>query len=119
MWDHRSVAALPVTTSIAACSWRSLMNSLVEVARRRPLQLMQPLMLLLQLIHFDDLNAYGFVELIRGIISSKPNEWQFIISTCEDRLFSLMQKKFARLAGRAIFYEFLGMSDNGPIVEQR
>lgn len=69
--------------------------------------------------HFDDLNAYGFVELIRGIISSQPNEWQFIISTCEDRLFTLMQKKFARLPGGAIFYEFLGMSDSGPIVERR
>lgn len=68
--------------------------------------------------HFDDLNAYAFVELIRGIISPQPNEWQFIISTCEERLFSLMQKKFSRLNGGAIFYEFLGMSDKGPIVER-
>lgn len=69
--------------------------------------------------HFDDLNAYGFVELIRGIVASKPNEWQFIISTCEERLFSLMRKKFSRFDGGAIFYEFLGMSDDGPIVERR
>lgn len=69
--------------------------------------------------HFDDLNAYGFVELIRGIISSKPDQRQFIISTCEERLFSLMQKKFARLHGGAIFYEFLGMSDDGPIIERK
>lgn len=69
--------------------------------------------------HFDDLNAYGFVELIRGIISSQPNAWQFIISTCEDRLFALMQKKFARVAGGAIFYEFIGMSEDGPMVERR
>ena len=69
--------------------------------------------------HFDDLNAYGFVELIRGIVSSKSDQRQFIISTCEDRLFSLMQKKFARLDGGAIFYEFLGMSNDGPIVERK
>jgi exonuclease SbcC len=69
--------------------------------------------------HFDDLNAYGFVELVRGIITTYPNEWQFIISTCEERLFALMQKKFARLPSRAIFYEFVGMSEDGPIVERR
>jgi exonuclease SbcC len=69
--------------------------------------------------HFDDLNAYGFVELVRGIIATSPNEWQFIISTCEERLFDLMQKKFSRLPSGAIFYEFLGMSERGPIVERR
>ena len=69
--------------------------------------------------HFDDLNAYGFVELVRGIISTSPNESQMIISTCEDRLFSLMQKKFSRLPSGAIFYEFIGMSEKGPIVERR
>jgi exonuclease SbcC len=69
--------------------------------------------------HFDDLNAYGFVELIRGIISTSPNEWQFIISTCEARLFDLMQKKFSRLPSGAIFYEFAGMSEKGPIVVRR
>lgn len=69
--------------------------------------------------HFDDLNAYGFVELIRGIISTSPNEWQFIISTCEQRLFDLMQKKFSKLDSGSIFYEFMGLTDKGPIVERR
>ena len=67
--------------------------------------------------HFDDLNAYGFIEIIRGIVSTSPNAWQFIISTCEERLFSLMQKKFS--ATNAIFYQFMGMSEGGPIVERR
>lgn len=67
--------------------------------------------------HFDDLNAYGFIEMIRGIVSTSPNEWQFIISTCEERLFNLMQKKFS--SANAIFYQFMGMSDGGPIVERR
>jgi exonuclease SbcC len=69
--------------------------------------------------HFDDLNAYGFVELIRGIISTSPNEWQFIISTCEQRLFDLMLKKFSKLESGSIFYEFMGLTDKGPIVERR
>lgn len=68
--------------------------------------------------HFDDLNAYGFVELIRGIISTSPNEWQFIISTCEKRLFDLMQTKFSKLDSGSIFYEFIGLTDKGPIVER-
>jgi exonuclease SbcC len=69
--------------------------------------------------HFDDLNAYGFIELIRGIVSSRPQAWQFVISTCEDRMFALMRKKFERIAGGAVFYEYLGMTEEGPIVERR
>lgn len=69
--------------------------------------------------HFDDLNAYAFVELIRGIIATSPQEWQFIVSTCEQRLFDLMHRKFSRLASGARFYEFVGMTNSGPIVEPR
>lgn len=69
--------------------------------------------------HFDDLNAYAFVELIRGIVATSPSEWQFIVSTCEQRLFDLMQRKFSRLPSGAVFYEFLGMTSSGPIVERR
>ncbi len=67
--------------------------------------------------HFDDLNAYAFVELIRGLINTEPNRWQFIISTCEERLFSVMQKKFSTLTGGAKFYRFNGITDTGPLVE--
>ena len=67
--------------------------------------------------HFDDLNAYAFVELVRGLVSTEPKRWQFIISTCEDRLFSLMHKKFATVKGGAKFYRFEGITDSGPIVE--
>jgi DNA repair protein SbcC/Rad50 len=69
--------------------------------------------------HFDDLNVYGFIELVRGIVSTSPNEWQFIISTCEDRLFRLMQKKFSKVPSGANFYQFTGMSEAGPIIERR
>lgn len=53
-----------------------------------------------------------------GIISTSPHEWQFIISTCEQRLFDLMQK-FSKLDSGSIFYEFIGLKDKGPIVERR
>ena len=67
--------------------------------------------------HFDDLNAYGFIELIRGIVSTSPDAWQFVISTCEERLFDLMRKKFA--PSKAIFYQLIGMSEGGPSVQRR
>lgn len=66
--------------------------------------------------HFDDLNAFGFVELIRGLVSTSPGKRQFFISTCEDRLFELMMKKFSSVEGGAKFYRFEGIGPDGPIV---
>lgn len=66
--------------------------------------------------HFDDLNAFGFVELIRGLVSTSPGKRQFIISTCEERLFELMKNKFAKIEGGAIFYRFTEINTDGPIV---
>ena len=37
----------------------------------------------------------------------------------EQRLFDLMQKKFSKLDSGSIFYEFIGLTDKGPIVERR
>ena len=68
--------------------------------------------------HFDDLNAFGFVELIRGLANTSPGKKQFFISTCEDRLFELMQKKFNKIEGGAKFYRFEGIGKDGPIVKQ-
>jgi len=68
--------------------------------------------------HFDDLNAFGFVELIRGLAITSPGKRQFFISTCEDRLFELMVKKFKSLEGGAKFYRFEGIGHDGPIVVQ-
>ena len=66
--------------------------------------------------HFDDLNAFGFVELIRGFVSTAPGKRQFFISTCEQRLFDLMRKKFSRLEGGARFYRFESIGRDGPVV---
>jgi len=53
--------------------------------------------------HFDDLNAFGFVELIRGLVSTFPGKRQFFISTCEERLFELIRQKFGKQANAAWF----------------
>jgi exonuclease SbcC len=66
--------------------------------------------------HFDDLNAFGFVEFIRGFVTTFPGRHQFFISTCEDRLFELMQKKFRAISGGAKFYRFEGIAADGPII---
>lgn len=66
--------------------------------------------------HFDDLNAFGLVELIRGLSSQRPGQRQYFISTCDERLFALMRSKFRELQGRALFYRFEGISRQGPAV---
>jgi exonuclease SbcC len=66
--------------------------------------------------HFDDLNAFGFVELIRSLVSNSQGKHQFFISTCEDRLFELMLKKFSNVNGGAKFYRFEGIGGDGPII---
>jgi exonuclease SbcC len=68
--------------------------------------------------HFDDLNAFGFVELIRGLVSLSPGKRQFFISTCDNRLFDLMKSKFGSKDTRAVFYRFDGIDTNGPIISK-
>lgn len=65
--------------------------------------------------HFDDLNAFGFVELIRGLVSASPGKRQFFISTCEERLFELMRQKFGKTAR---FYRFEGITADGPFIKK-
>jgi exonuclease SbcC len=68
--------------------------------------------------HFDDLNAYSFLDLIRGLIMEPGRKRQFIISTCDDRLFRLMRQKFSKINGRAIFYVFESIGENGPKIKK-
>ena len=67
--------------------------------------------------HFDDLNAYSFVDLIRTLIMEPGREHQFIVSTCEDRLFRLMRQKFSKINRRVIFYVFESIGENGPKIK--
>ena len=118
-WRNKSVQVPP--TDFFSDSQRQILMLSIFLAGglRQNWSGFAPMLLDDPVTHFDDLNAYAFVELVRGIISTSPNEWQFIISTCESRLFALMQKKFSRLPSGAVFYEFVGMSEKGPIVERR
>ncbi len=69
--------------------------------------------------HFDELNAYSFVDLIRGIIlQNKPGKSrQFIISTCEKKLYHLFKEKFKPIEKRVKFYEYQSIGENGPVVK--
>lgn len=66
--------------------------------------------------HFDDLNAFAFVEMMRGLVNLVPGELQFIVSTCEERLFDLMRDKLGGGERGAKFYRFEGIDADGPIV---
>lgn len=68
--------------------------------------------------HFDDLNAYSLLDVIRGLIDKPGEGHQFILSTCEERLYRLMRQKFAKLEGKAIYYEFNSIGELGPLVVQ-
>lgn len=68
--------------------------------------------------HFDDLNAYAFAELIRGIVERGPRQHQFIISTCEERLFQLLRAKLGALRDGARVYRFVSIGKNGPVIER-
>jgi exonuclease SbcC len=115
-WRKRSVQVPP--TDFFSDSQRQILMLSIFLAGglRQTWSGFAPVLLDDPVTHFDDLNAYAFVELLRGIISTSQYRWQFIISTCEERLFSLMQQKFSRLPTGSIFYEFVGMSEKGPIV---
>ena len=68
--------------------------------------------------HFDDLNAYSLLDLLRGLIAEPGRQRQFIISTCEDRLFRLMRQKFSKMNDRVIFYVFQSIGENGPKIKR-
>lgn len=116
-WRNKREVHVPPTDFFSDSQKQILMLSIfLAGGLRQTWSGFAPMLLDDPVAHFDDLNAYGFIEMIRGIVSTLPNEWQFIISTCEERLFNLLRKKFS--SPNAIFYEFQGMSDSGPIVER-
>jgi len=67
--------------------------------------------------HFDDMNAYALLDLIKGLENDTQDgnrRRQFIISTCEERFYRLMRRKFSNM--NAIFYEIKSIGANGPVV---
>lgn len=63
--------------------------------------------------HFDNLNSYAFVDLIKGLIYTDSN-LQFIISICDERLFQLIRQRFGDMSGKAIYHIFDSIGENGP-----
>jgi exonuclease SbcC len=68
--------------------------------------------------HFDDLNAYSFLDLIGGLLETEPESHQFILSTCDERLFLLARQRFQHLGDRAKVYRFMACGSDGPIVDR-
>jgi len=68
--------------------------------------------------HFDDLNAYAFLDLIGGFLETEPHERQFILSTCDERLFLLARQRFQHLGEQFKSYRFVSCGREGPVVER-
>ena len=68
--------------------------------------------------HFDDMNSYSFIDLLRGIVNNLENKPQFLISLSNERLFRLMMEKLKNINGKAIFYEFKSIGKTGHVFKQ-
>ena len=68
--------------------------------------------------HFDDLNTYAFLDMIVGLLSGGSEQRQFIISTCDQKVFHLARSKLGYLGRDARFYEFLAIGEDGPVVKE-
>jgi exonuclease SbcC len=67
--------------------------------------------------HFDDLNTYAFLDLLSGMLDAPNGPRQFILSTCDERLFQLARQKFRHLGSGAAFYVFASAGKDGPQIE--
>jgi exonuclease SbcC len=68
--------------------------------------------------HFDDLNTYALLDLIAGLLYSDEGSRQFVISTCDEKLFQLARRKFRHFQDSARFYRFSAIGANGPVVDE-
>lgn len=68
--------------------------------------------------HFDDLNAYSFLDFIAGLLDSPIGRKQFIVSTCDERLFQLTRQRFKYLHDRLRIYRFSSIGTDGPCVQR-
>lgn len=67
--------------------------------------------------HFDDLNSYSLVGLIKRLASQGRHGRQFIISTCDERLYRTMRQQFNNMEGKVAYHKFTALGENGPIVQ--
>ena len=69
------------------------------------------------IMQFDDLNTYAFFDLIVGLLHAQWGPQQFIISTCDQKVFHLARSKLRYLDKDAKFYEYSAIGPDGPIVK--
>jgi DNA repair protein SbcC/Rad50 len=69
--------------------------------------------------HFDDLNEYALLDVIRGLVDTAGIRHQFVLSTCEERLYRLMRQRFSKIKTDVAFYEFQSIGEKGPVVVRR
>ncbi len=67
--------------------------------------------------HFDDLNSYALIGLIKRLASGGGHGRQFIISTCDERLYKLMRQQFNTIERKVAYYRFSALGEKGPIIE--
>ena len=65
--------------------------------------------------HFDDVNSYSLVDLMKTLVSAHSR--QVFVSTCDYGLFQLMRRRLAGLQSGAKFYEFQSIGTDGPVVK--
>lgn len=66
--------------------------------------------------HFDDLNTYAFLDLVRGLLLDSGR--QFVISTCDERFMQMAIRKFRSFGSEARFYRFQSIGANGPEISE-
>ena len=69
------------------------------------------------IMQFDDLNTYAFFDLIVGLLRAPWGPQQFIISTCDQKVFHLARSKLRYLDKDARFYEYSAIGPDGPVVK--
>jgi DNA repair protein SbcC/Rad50 len=69
--------------------------------------------------HFDDLNCYSLLDLIRGLFGQHGNNPQIFISTCEERFYKMIRQRFSRSDLKIIYHEFTSIGADGPVIETR
>ena len=68
--------------------------------------------------HFDDLNTYALLDMIVGLLSVGDDAPQFILSTCDRRVFQLARKKLRHLGESVKFYGFEAIGSDGPVIAE-
>jgi len=114
----RGTDRLPPTDFFSQSQQQTLMLSLFLTAcTTQTWSSFAPILLDDPVTHFDDLNAYAFLDLISGLLRTGLRDRQFVVSTCDERLFELARQRFQHLGERAKLFRFVSIGSEGPVIE--